>query len=513
MPEHISRDDEHIIENEINLVETGVENFDNFDDGGLKRGLKDRHVQMIALGGIIGSAFFLGTGSIVADVGPAAFLSYALGGLIVYLVMIALGELAVAIPISGSFVTYATEFISPSWAAGVGWSYVFNWIAYIPAECIAAGIIMNSFFPGVNEWLWAIFFGVIITLINVMHVKAFGEVEFWLSIIKVGAIIVFCVLAVLIFFGIIHGDQPATVIGTKNLLQSGGLFPNGTAILLTTMVMLLVNFQGVEIIGLTAGEANDPSKTIPVAVKQVTIRIIALFMIPVFLLVLIFPWDQAGLSESVFSGALSHYGLNWAAGLFSFVVLTAAISCANSGLYSTVRVTWAMAREGMAPKWLGTLNKHSVPGNATLFVICGVWIFLAGSYFFSASDVFIALLSISGFTGSIAWISIIWSQYNFRKRLVANGYSAKDLKYAAPGFPYLSQLGIWLITGCLVVTAFNEDLRIGFYAGVPLLVLPIIIHKLRKVDHEQIALENQRVRFADLYRPRKDSVPSARLVE
>ncbi|MBU5612299.1 amino acid permease [Geomonas azotofigens] len=484
---------------EVHLLETG---FESFDDGGLKRGLKDRHVMMIALGGIIGSAFFLGTGSIVKDVGPSAFITYALGGLIVYLVMIALGELAVAIPISGSFVTYASEFISPSWAAGVGWSYVFNWMAYIPAECIAGGIIMKTFVPGTSEFMWAVLFGIVITVVNISHVEAFGEIEFWLSIVKVMAIVVFCIVAVLIYFNVIPNQHPAG-LGTTYLTGNGGIFPNGGFVLLTTMVMLLVNFQGVEIIGLTAGEAKDPSKTIPTAVRSITIRVIMLFMVPVFLLVTIFPWANAGVEGgSVFAAALEQYGLHWAAGLFSFVVLTAALSCANSGLYSTVRVTWAMAREGMAPKFLGALNKHQVPGNAALFVIAGVWFFLAGSYFFSASKVFVALLSISGFTGTIAWISIIWSQMNFRKRLVANGYSTKDLKYVAPGFPYLAHLGIWSMVGCLVFTAFNETLRIGFYAGVPLLILPIIIHKMRKVDHELLAKLHSKVRFDDLFKPR-----------
>jgi AAT family amino acid transporter len=367
---------------EVHMLETG---FESFDDGGLKRGLKDRHVMMIALGGIIGSAFFLGTGSIVQEVGPSAFITYALGGLIVYLVMIALGELAVSIPISGSFVTYASEFISPSWAAGVGWSYVFNWMAYIPAECIAGGIIMQTFMPGTSEWMWAVFFGIVITVVNLSHVKAFGEIEFWLSIIKVMAIVVFCIMAVMIYIGIIPNGHEAGTIGTKYMLGDGGLFPNGGFILLTTMVMLLVNFQGVEIIGLTAGETKDPSKTIPSAVRSITMRVILLFMVPVFLLVAIYPWTSASVEDgSVFAAALQHYGLGWAAGLFSFVVLTAALSCANSGLYSTVRVTWAMAREGMAPKLLGKLNKHAVPGNAAIFVIAGVWVFLAGSYFFSA---------------------------------------------------------------------------------------------------------------------------------
>ena len=337
----------------------------------LRRGLKPRHLQLVALGGIIGSGYFLGTGQVLSSVGPAAIFSYLLGGIIILCVMSCLGELAVAIPISSSFVTYAKQLISPSWACGVGWSYWFTWVTYVPAEMIAGGIIMQNFFPQVDKLWWSLLFGLMITIINLFHVKAFGEIEFWLAIIKIIAIFLFLGLGGAIFFGVL--GQP-TFLGSSILLADKGFFPEGHWAVLITMVLVLVNFQGSEIIGLAAGESEDPAKSIPIAVRNVTWRIITLYIVPLLLLVSIFPWREAGLHESVFAAALNHYGFNWAGGFFSFVVLTAAVSCSNSGLYGCSRAVYALGREGLAPKWLGKVNRYGVPQNATLFSIAGCWV-------------------------------------------------------------------------------------------------------------------------------------------
>ncbi len=190
----------------------------------MNRGLKNRHLQLISLGGIIGSGYFLGTGYVLEKAGPASILAYLLGGVIVLCVMLCLAELAVAKPVSGSFVTYAKENISSTWACGVGWAYWLNWIAYVPSEMIAAGIIMNKFVPGVSQLWWAVLFGLIVTVINLFHVDKFGESEFWLAIIKVVALVAFSVVSILICLGII-GDQG--ILGTSILLGSGGFAPNG----------------------------------------------------------------------------------------------------------------------------------------------------------------------------------------------------------------------------------------------------------------------------------------------
>jgi amino acid transporter, AAT family len=485
-------------QNKANLCDV-----DHFDDGGLKRGLKNRHVQLIALGGIIGSCFFLGTGQVVQAVGPAAFLAYVLGGIIIYLVMLCLGELAVAIPIAGSFVTYAADFISPTWACGVGWTYWLSWVTYVPCECTAAGIIMNYFFPTVNQYIWAVALGVIITFINISKVKAFGEVEFWLALCKIAGLVFFSIIAVFIIFGLIHGDTPSHgFIGTSILLSNGGLFPLGGFVVLTEMVMLLVNFQGSEIIGLSAGECVDPSKTIPIAIRNVTFRIVCLYLIPVFLLVMILPWADASVDQCVFATALDKYGLHWAGGLFSIIALTAAMSCANSGTYGAVRSLWALAREGMAPRFIAKLNKHAVPANAAYVTIAGAWIFLLASYFFSASEAFVYLLSIAGFTGEMCWISICWSQYNFRRRLHKAGYTDGALRYKSPWFPFVAQAGIWLQVASLLFCLFNEDLRPAFYFGVPSLIIPMVIYKLSGVNRQKLIDQQDRIRFDDVFPPK-----------
>lgn len=439
----------------------------------LSRGLKNRHLQMIALGGIIGSGYFLGSGYVIGKAGPASILAYLLGGLIVYAVMVCLGELAVARPIAGSFISYTRDYISPAWACGVGWCYWLTWVTYVPSEMIAAGIIMNDFFPQVSSMWWAVLFGLAITGINLSRVNLFGEMEFWLALFKILALIMFTGLAILIFFGAIGGGD---YLGTSVLLSSGGFAPEGYWVVLLTMVIILVNFQGSEIIGLAAGESQEPAKTIPATIKQITIRIIALYIVPMLLLVTIFPWDKASLESSVFASALSAYGLEWAGAIFSFVVLTAAISCSNSGLYGCTRAMYALAQEGMAPSWLGKLNSQGVPQNATALSIIVCWLGVVLYTFDQDKSIYTYLLALSGFTGAIAWISICWSQYNFRRQL--SPAEVSKLKYKAPLFPYLTQFGIWVQLACLVFVAFTEELRTSLYLGLPLLVLPIIIYRL-----------------------------------
>src|SRR3990167_570594 len=275
-----------------------------------KRALKARHIQLIALGGIVGSGFFLSTGAVIANVGPSIFFAYIFGGLIVYLTMLCLGELTVAFPVTGSFINYSTEFISPTFACGVGWAYWISWVACIPAECLAAGIIMQ-YFTGVNAYFWAVGFGLLVSWINFAKVGTFGEIGSWLAIIKVSALIVFSITAVLIFFGVIHGTRPSEIIGTKYLLDQGGILPNGITSVLAAMALMLVNFQGMEIISLAAGELLDPENMLPKAIKSISIKICLTYIIPILCLVVIFPYYKANITNSVFADALNFYGLKW----------------------------------------------------------------------------------------------------------------------------------------------------------------------------------------------------------
>ncbi len=401
----------------------------------MNRGLKNRHLQLISLGGVIGSGYFLGTGYVLEKAGPASILAYLLGGLIVLCVMLCLAELAVEKPISGSFVNYAQEHISSTWACGVGWAYWITWVAYVPSEMIAAGIIMNNFLPMVSQLWWAVLFSLILI-----------------------------------------GDQG--YIGTSVLLGSGGFAPHGYWAIVLTMVIILVNFQGTEIIGLAAGECKDPAKSIPTAVRNVTWRIIALYIIPILLLISILPWDKATLEESVFAAAVNQYGFTGFGAFFAFVILTAAISCSNSGLYGAARAMHALAKLDMAPKALGKLNDNGMPSRAILVSICACWAVILLYAFNPDSVIYTYLLAVSGFTGAIAWISICWSQYRFRKQLMAEG-KVGTLRYKTPLFPYVTLFGIWAQVFCLVVMIFTPELQEALFAGIPMLVLPMAWYRLR----------------------------------
>ena len=442
----------------------------------MNRGLKNRHLQLISLGGVIGSGYFLGTGYVLEKAGPAAILAYLLGGVIVLCVMLCLAELAVEKPVSGSFVTYAREHISPTWACGVGWAYWTTWVAYVPSEMIAAGIIMNNFIPEVSQLWWAVFFGLLVTILNLFHVDKFGESEFWLSLIKIVALAAFSIVAGLICLGLI-GDQG--YIGTKVLLGSGGFAPNGYWSIVLTMVIILVNFQGTEIIGLAAGECEKPEKSIPIAVRNVTWRIIALYIIPISLLISILPWDKAGLDESVFAAAVTQYGLSGFGAFFAFVILTAAISCSNSGLYGAARALHALARMDMAPSALGHINKNGMPSRSILVSICACWAVILLYSFDPNSALYTYLLAVSGFTGASAWISICWSEYRSRKRKIAEGTEGA-LRYKTPFFPYVTLFGIWAQVFCLIVMVFEPELREALYAGIPMLIFPMAWYRLRQ---------------------------------
>lgn len=450
----------------------------------MNRSLKNRHIQLISIGGIIGSGYFLGTGYVLEEAGPGAIIAYLLGGAIVLCVMLCLAELAVYKPVSSSFVTYANEQISPTWACGVGWAYWLNWIVYVPSEMIAAGIIMHNFVPEIPQLWWAVLFGLIVTVINLFSVGKFGESEFWLSLLKITALICFSIVALGICLGLLGEHH---FIGTSVLLGYGGFLPHGSWAIIMTMVIILVNFQGSEIIGLAAGECKEPSKSIPIAVRNVTWRIIALYIIPITLLISIFPWNEAGLHESAFAAALELHGYTHLAYMFAFVIVTAAISCSNSGLYGSGRALHGLALHKMAPKFLGKLNHNNVPQNAIIVSICACWLVMLFYTFVASTMIYTYLLAVSGFTGAMAWISICWSQYNLRRRLIRAGRE-HELQYKTPLFPYLTLFGIWVQVACLAFIIFEPELRVTCYFGVPMLVLPMIIYRINRYKEKKMAL-------------------------
>ncbi|HBM15223.1 MAG TPA: amino acid permease [Lentisphaeria bacterium] len=453
----------------------------------LSRGLKKRHIQLITLGGIIGSCYFLGSGYVLELTGPAAVISYFIGGLIVVSVMFSLGEMAVANK-DASFINYQAKYLSHTWATGVGWSYWMTWVSYVPSEMIAAGIIMNTFIPQVSPVIWAISFGAVITAMNLINVSLFGELEYWLAYIKIAALVGFSAIAFLIVIGLI-GHTPSHeshFIGWSVIRESGGFFPKGFLAILLTMVIVLVNFQGSEIVGLAAAESEDPEHTIPSAIRNVTIRIVALYVIPMLLLVMILPWNKAGLAHSVFADALSTYGFTRLGGLFSFIILTAAISTSNSGLYAAARSIYSLSMGRMAPAYFMKLNKNKIPHRATIFSILVTWMFVIFYTFDQSEYVYKYLLALSGFSGAMCWLSIGWTQYRFRKLSEAKG---KELKFKAPFFPYMTLGAVWLQIICLGSMIFIPELRASLYIGLPIFFMPMLLYKYKEYRKTKIKEE------------------------
>lgn len=445
----------------------------------LKRGLSSLHIQMISLGGIIGSSYFLGIGDSILNLGVSTLYALILGGFIVWLVANAMGELCVALPRTGGFVSHARELVGRPWAAAVGWSYWVNWCAYVPSEMIAGGLILHMFFPAIGTMYWAILVGLVISYINLSDVKNFGKIESFLALMKIAAILFFCVMAALIWFGVIGSSPEAKgILGLQNVAgpehDYSKLLPLGLIVIFQRMVMVLVNFQGTEIIALSAAETANPEHSIPLAIKSVSLRIIAAFVVPVALVLLILPHTEASIERSVFVTALERYGFGWASVFFSIVVLGAAVSCANSGLYGAIRALYSLSREGLAPAQFSRVNAHFVPSWATYVTVGLCWLFVPLFVFFEGSSLYQWLLAVSGFSGAICWISISWCQLRFRKQFLASGRKSSDLLYAAPGFPYLSYVAIWVQIASLAFVAFDADLRGCLYLGVPCVLGPML---------------------------------------
>ena len=336
------------------------------------RALKRRHIFAAAAGGTISSAYF--NGQIISQVGPFTFVAFALGGLITWLTMSCMAELAGnETPNHLSFINYARKYISPTWASGMGWSYWVNWILFIPTECISGGILMNSFFPEIHVYAWATLFGIAITFVNLAHVQVFGKTSLWLTFTHIALFAGFCVFAILIFFGLI-GPEKGEVIGGKHLLGSG-VFPNGVEIFLINMIILMLNFQGPEILGLSASESKRPYHDVPYSMKEMGITITAIYVTPILLLALIYPWQNTANSENIFSDALNMYGFSFVAKAFTFLVIVGVLTCINSGMYAASRSMQALAELKMAPSFLAKINSRGVPYTAS---ICGQ---LRGSLF------------------------------------------------------------------------------------------------------------------------------------
>ncbi|TXI13106.1 MAG: amino acid permease [Polynucleobacter sp.] len=441
------------------------------DNHGLKRSLQPRHIRLMALGSTIGVGLFLGSATAIQLAGPSIILGYVLAGLVAFIVLRALGEMAVHEPVSGSFSHYATRYIGPLAGYLVGWGYWTYWIVVGLAEITAVGVYMTLWFPDVPQWIWALSSILAMGGINFVAVKVFGEFEFWFSLIKVVAIVSMIAMGCgMIFFGIGNGGEP---IGMSNLWVHGGIFPNGLEGFLLSLQMVLFAYVGIEMIGLSAGEAKDPSRTIPMAIDSLAWRILIFYVGALFVILAIFPWHQVGQNGSPFVAMFESMGLREAARIINFVVITAALSSCNAGIFSGGRLLLGLSKSGNAPEALSELSASGVPVKAIAMTILLPTIGVVLNYFVP-EKAFQWITAAVTLIGLLVWIAILYTQICFRKSLSQERSDA--LPYRAILWPYGSWFAILFVVFVIGLMAYSEATRMAFYVGPPILIALTVLY-------------------------------------
>ncbi len=452
----------------------------------LERKMSTRHLRMISLGGVIGTGLFLSSGYIINQAGPlGAVIAYAIGAVIVYLVTLTLGELCVAIPESGSFHVYATRFIGPATGFTVAILYWLNWTVALGSEFTAAGLLMKRWFPQVPVWIWSVLFIVVIFISNALSARFFAETEFWFSFVKVAAIVLFICVGCMAIFGIlpIAGYDHAPLF--ENFTKDG-LFPNGFMPVFTMMLTVNFAFSGTEVVAVTSGEAKNPEKAIPKAIHTTLFRLVLFFIGSIVVMAALIPWQDAGVGESPFVLVLHSIGLPFAGDVMNFVVLMAVLSTANSGLYAATRMMWSLAKENVINRKIAATNRRGVPMRALCLSMAGGLLALLSSVS-AASSVYLVLVSISGLSGIIVWISIAVCQIRFRKQWIASGHTADELKYRTPGYPFVPWAALVTSTLSCVLVVFDPSQRRALLYMIPFIALCYAVYLIKQHLQKQDA--------------------------
>ncbi len=476
----------------------------------VQRRLKVRHLSMIAIGGCIGTGLFMASGSAIHDAGPGgALAAYAAIGIMVYFLMTSLGEMATFLPTSGAFSTYATRFVDPSLGFALGWNYWFNWVITVAADISIASIVIHYWAPMefLPAWGWSLLFLAAIVALNSLSVRAYGESEYWFAIIKVVTVIIFLIIGVLTIFGIVGGEY----IGLKNFTVGDAPFlGNNTAnqFLMALGVFLIAgfSFQGTELIGVAAGESENPEKSIPQAIKKVFWRILIFYILAILIIGLLIPYTDPALlggdvneiSKSPFTLVFEKAGFLFAAAVMNAVILTSILSAGNSGMYASTRMLYAMAKDKLAYPIFGKVNANGTPIIsliATTIVVAMVFLLQL-----SSDRAYQYVLAASGLTGFIAWLGIAISHYRFRRAFLVQGRDLSQLRYRAKWFPFgpIFAFALCLLviigqdTALLIEGDFDWNRFLVTYMGIPIFLVFFFYHKLRyktkKVPLESVNL-------------------------
>ena len=421
----------------------------------LQRGLKNRHIQLIAMGGAIGTGLFLGSAQVIQSAGPSIILGYAIGGLIAFLIMRQLGEMIVHEPVAGSFSHFANKYWGKFPGFLAGWNY---WILYIlvaMTELTAVAKYINYWWPFIPAWASVLFFFIVITLVNLGNVKFYGESEFWLAIIKVAAVISMIIFGI---FLLVTADASSTA-SFSNLWSHGGFFPHGFQGLFYMLAFIMFAFGGIELIGMAAAEAENPEKTIPKAINQVVFRILIFYVGSLTILLSLVPWDQlqlGGLDKSPFVMIFSQLGINWAANLLNFIILTAALSVYNSGMYANSRMLFGLAKQGNAPKVFMKVSKQGVPISAVLFSALLIFGCVLLNYFVP-EDALSHLIYIVVGALVLNWAMISLTHLKFRQAMKQSSIPTKFPALWAPFSNYLVLIFIATVLYIMWTQGFKES--------------------------------------------------------
>lgn len=438
----------------------------------LQRGLKNRHVQLISIGGAIGTGLFLGAGKTIQLAGPSILLAYLITGCVCFFIMRALGELLLSNTNNHSFLDFVAEYLGKKVAFVTGWTYWFCWVAIAMADLTAIGMYVRYWVSGVPQWLPELIALILLLGLNMVAVSLFGELEFWFALIKVVSIIAFIIVG--IYMILTHYKTSAGPASITNLWSHGGFFPTGTKGFILSFQMVTFAFTGIELVGLVAGETKNPEKVLPEAINNIPIRIILFYLGSLFVIMSIYPWNSLDANNSPFVEVFSEIGITVAASLINLVVLSAAASACNSAIYSTGRMLRSLSQEGSAPKKFRQLTSHRVPGNALVFSTIVIFISVILNYVMP-SEVFTLVSSIATTCFLFIWGILVYTHLKYRKSMLGK----KEHTFKMPFYPYSNFLVFaYMIFICLVLF-LGKDTRIALLLTPVWFIGLLIIYRMK----------------------------------
>ncbi|MHA6204280.1 amino acid permease [Dyella soli] len=426
----------------------------------LQRRLNPRHITFMALGMAIGAGLFLGSADAIKLAGPSVLFAYLFGGLMIYIIMRALGEMTVRDPVAGSFSVYAQKYLGPFAGYLTGWNYFILMVGVGMAESTAVGIYMKQWFPELPQWIWVFGSVVLIGGLNLMAVKVYGEMEFWFTLIKVLAVMLMIAGGLsIIALGWGNGGRP---MGLGNLWQHGGWLPHGITGMVMALPVVVFAFGGIETIGIAAGEAAQPERTIPRAVNSVLWRILIFYVGALFVIMALYPWDALGTTGSPFVTTFARLGIQQAAGLINFVVITAALSGFNCTTFAGSRMLYSLASKGQAPAMLTHVNAHGVPVRAVIVtLVCLVFGVLLN--YLLPEDIFKKMMSVLSFNTVWTWSMVLLAHYSFRRWQRRHGEA--PMPFRLRWWPLSGVVCLAFLAFVVVMLGVSPDTRVALYVG------------------------------------------------